>query len=774
MENEGLLEPHTQKLIKIYTTIYKIVFQYSFFAIPLILWLVAAFFLQSKEQIVPKKINDVFKQTTYTYSNGMYIPSRVSDQIWPILNGIWDVKILWWDLQATWNVIIGKNNIVTINDIMLPNEQYVINFDFTWGLDYFSWDYEVKNLIRVLNNWILSATPMTSLDKGVSSVIESTFFRDNRETQQTNMDQILSILTERKYFTNPFLMDQGQNQKTIKWIIQEYELDCLEKPKVFDGFCNKNIEYFIQNLPTIDLEGKWDDIFLISKSLKKKEHVDGFCVNIMYNIFKQPYPSAKLDIIMNGVCNEYNLRYNRIKDFLKVENQLNGIMSDELINTNTTANLFKLTSLRQKIIIQNKKKTFDAAIIEAYLNFFNTLIHQDNMTISQFYIDAWYYFNNVYLNNIIKGESSVSTNSAVKTEAAKLLDKIKSINKWNESVWIKGLERMVKNQELTNITIAKSDTPIFLLQNLQQLFLEYIRWYPEIGIDKAETDTTTRIARVMWTLRYKDEGGDQKKSIIATFDYVDNRFVFSSIRLPDNSALDKVLISFIAHNKSVSFSDVLEFIKSNGDYTPTVITMCDILQWQSGIEVEKCWKTAAIITIEKTRLNITIKDDIATAIKTSNTKRQAYLDKHFEQYGGVSMDSIISTLEKMRTTPTYTAPTEEELTAIEAEKIAIVGKFKQYLKIEPSAIIQKDGKWIVTFDLQWYSFGTVVSIEKNYKLTPLVVQAGGKIISVPSFSITLIPFSKTIIDQFIRDPLWFIKNIDQAAYQKIQELSGAK
>lgn len=67
-----------------------------------------------------------------------------------------------------------------------------------------------------------------------------------------------------------------------------------------------------------------------------------------------------------------SLRYNRIKDFLKVENQLNGIMSDELINTNTTANLFKLTSLRQKIIIQNKKKTFDAAIIEAYLNFFNT------------------------------------------------------------------------------------------------------------------------------------------------------------------------------------------------------------------------------------------------------------------------------------------------------------------------------------------------------------------------------------------------------------------
>lgn len=108
----------------------------------------------------------------------------------------------------------------------------------------------------------------------------------------------------------------------------------------------------------------------------------------MYNIFKQPYPSAKLDVIMNGVCNEYNIRYSKIKDFLKVQTQLNGIMSDELINTNETVNLFKLTSLRQKIIIQNKKKIFDASFIEAYLNFFNTLIHEDNITVPQFYIDA--------------------------------------------------------------------------------------------------------------------------------------------------------------------------------------------------------------------------------------------------------------------------------------------------------------------------------------------------------------------------------------------------
>ncbi len=774
MENEGLLEPETQKLIKIYTTIYKIVFQYSFFIIPLLLWLVAAMFLDSKEKIVPIKINEVFKQVTYTYANWMYSPARVSDHIWPILDGIWDVKILGGDLQATGGVIIGRNNIVTANDIVLPDEQYVINFDFTGGLSYFSWDYDVKKLIWVLNNWILSSAPENSENKGPSTVMENTFFRERRVAEQTNMDQILNVLMERKYFTNPFLMDQEQNQQTAKWTIKEFNLECLQKPKLFDGFCNKNIEYFIQNLPTINLEGKRDDIFLISKSLKKKEHIDGFCVNIMYNIFKQPYPSAKLDVIMNGVCNEYNIRYSKIKDFLKVQTQLNGIMSDELINTNETVNLFKLTSLRQKIIIQNKKKIFDASFIEAYLNFFNTLIHEDNITVPQFYIDAWYYFNNVYLNNIIREESSTSTNSAVKNEASKLLDKIKGINKWNGSVWIKGLEKMVKNEELTKLSVTESSTPIFVLKNLQQVFLDYIRWFPEIGINKVETDTTTRTARVMWTLRYEEEWVEKKQSIIATFDYVDNRFMFSSIRLPDNSALDKLLVLFTTENKATSFSNILEFIKSNGDYTAPVITMCNILENQTNIDLQKCSQTEAIIIIEKTRLTLTLKNDIATEIKTSNEKRQAYLNKHFEEYGSVSADSIISTLQKMQTAQTYTSPVEEELTKIENEKIAIVGKFKIFLGVEPTSIVNKDGKWIATFELQWYKFGTIVNIQKNYKLSPLIVQIGSQNVNVSSFSITLIPFSKTLIDQFVREPLEFIKNIDQVAYQKIQSLSGKK
>ena len=773
MENENLLEPQTQKMIKIYTTIYKIVFQYSFFMIPLIIWLVVAFLLQSKTPIVPKKIHEVYKETTYTFVDGIYTPSRVSDQIWPILDGIGDVKILWWDLQATWSVIIGKNNIVTLNNIVLPNEQYVINIDFSWWLDYFTGDYDVNNLIWVLNNWILSA-PSKSSSNNNSNIINNTFFREKNSQTQTNMDQILSVLMERKYFTNQYLLDAQNSEKKNKWTIEEYDLSCLQRPKLFDWFCNKNIEYFLQNLPTINLEERRDDIFLISKLLKKEDHIDGFCINIMYNIFKQPYPSTKLDVIMNGSCNQYNARYNTIKDFLKVENQLNGIMSDDLINTNVTANLFKLTSLRQKIIILNNKKTFDGWLIGAYLNFFDNLIHQNNIHIPQFYIDAWYYYNNVYLNSIIKNESSASINSSVKIDASKLLDKIKGINKWNESVWIKGLESMIKNQELTKITVAKNETPIFMLKNLQEVFVEYIRWYPEILIEKAETDTTTRVARVIWTLQYKNEEESKKQSIIASFDYVDNKFAFSSIRLPENPALDKVLISFVSHNKWIGLSDAIEFIKNNWDYTPKEVTMCDILKWQNGIEVKECWETGAMLIIEKMLVNITIKNDIAIAIKTSNTKWQANIDKHFEEYGSIGMDSIISVLEKMRTTQAYTPPTEEELTAIESEKIAIIGKFKQYLNTEPTSIKKQDWKRMTAFELQWYSFGTLVNIEKNYKLSPLVVQIWGETLKIPSFSITLIPFSKTIVDQFVRDPITFIKNIDRSAYEKIQALSSKK
>lgn len=772
MEKEGLLEPQTQKLIKTYTTVYRIVFQYSFFVIPIIVWIIVAFLLQSKEPISTKTINATFKQNTYTVSNGMYTPSRVSDQVGPILDWIGDIKILWWDLQATGSVLIWRNNIVSLQDIVLPDQQYIIDFDYSGSVSSFENEYNVNDLIWVLNNWILSVPPRSATDTNSSSVINDTFFRESRwSNQETNMEQILNVLMERKYFINLNMEDFNLEYNNKGWIIEKYDLACISQFKIYDGFCNKNIEYFIQSLPSIDLENKWDDIFTISKSLKKKDHIDGFCANMMYNVFKQPYPSSKLDILMNGICSDYNLRYSQIKDFLKVENQLIGIMSDEVINNNLTVNLFKLTSIRQKIIIQSKNKTFDANTITAYLQFFNTLVHQNNMKVPQFYIDAGYYFNNVYLKNILKQESAISTNSAVKNEVATILDRINGINRGNEAIWVVGLEKLVKNDTLTELTKTRSNMTIISLQNLQSAFINFLRVYPEFGIDKAETDTNTRVARALWTLSYKTDNETRQESIIATFDYVDNRFELSSIRLPNNEPLDRLLISFLSHNRYATFSDTIEFIKNNGDYIPTTITMCTILDGHKNIQLESCSPTQATIAINDTPITFSIENDIIKTVNTSNQQWSTYLQNQINRYNGIGIDSIISSLEKMQVSEIKEP--DEQISSVETERIDILGKFKQHLWVEPSSLTKQDGKWIATFEIQGHSFGAVVDIGKNYRLAPLVIKVNGQVITASSFSLPLIPFMQTTIDQFARDPMGFIKNVDNAAYQKVQ-LAGQK
>jgi hypothetical protein len=100
-----------------------------------------------------------------------------------------------------------------------------------------------------------------------------------------------------------------------------------------------------------------------------------------------------------------------------------------VVSNNIDANLFKLVSLRQKIVSQNRKKSLDTTNVVAYLRFVDALIHQNSMVIPQFYIDGAYYFNNVYLKNILKNLATSSINPSAKNEIATILDSVSSLNK---------------------------------------------------------------------------------------------------------------------------------------------------------------------------------------------------------------------------------------------------------------------------------------------------------------------------------------------------------
>ncbi len=751
MTNEALLDPQTQKIIKRYTTLYKLIFQYSIFFIPLILAILWGFSLQSSEAlktILPTPI----KFDSYTNNNGIYKAIKVSDQVGPIFDGKGEVKILWWLLQATGNTLIGKNNLITVDGIILPNKPYIIDFWFTGNLETFNKSYALSDLKWVLDHWILSNIPT---EAGSTGVVDTMFFQPDDNSLQWPTANI------------------PNTSNTVKRdLIEEYNLGCINKRKLYNGFCNTNITYFLQQLPTIKLDGAWVDLETIASRITNDEQKQSFCANIMTNFLKQPRTSSELDELMARTCSEYNNRYSAIKDFLKVQNELNSIVSEALITNNLDINLFKLTSLRQKIALQNTSKGVDTTTVISYLKFLDALIHQGNFTIPQFYIDTAYYFNNAYLKTMLKSLSVGSLNPTVKSEVNTIVEQINTINKWNLSLGIKWLDKMITNPETIQIINTTSGSLFTSFANFEQVFKDTMQSYPEVRITNIQTDEASKTARIVAVMRYFNEEKVEKAiPMIAQFDYKGNQFVVSSVRTPQNTLVDALLTTYMANHKDAWFGVILDVIKDNIDYNNTNISLCDIFKAQNGVDVWSCTESRSSVTINNTVITFTLNNNSVTKASTANSLRQTYLDNLLKNWP-ITKDTIWSTLQAIINL--WKINTPDEIGSVDTEKISIVGKFKSFLWVEPSAVVFRNNKWFATFELKGYSFATVIAIDKNYKLAPLVVQINNKIITISNFSLSLIPFSQTRITQFIDDPMDYIKSIDLKAYNEIQTAKDAK
>ena len=138
MATQNIIDKDTQQIIKRYTVLYKAIFQYSIYFLPFILGIVWAWMLPSSAVIAKTQIPKETKYPSYSQEWGIYKAARISDEVGPIFNGFGEVKILGWELQATGNVIIGRNNLITLwgtnGGIILPNRPYIINMSFTGWL----------------------------------------------------------------------------------------------------------------------------------------------------------------------------------------------------------------------------------------------------------------------------------------------------------------------------------------------------------------------------------------------------------------------------------------------------------------------------------------------------------------------------------------------------------------------------------------------------------------------------------------------------------------
>lgn len=224
MTNEALMDQHTQRIIKRYTQVYTLFFRYSMFFIPLALGLILALFLQSRTHIVHNS-GAIRMQENKSFSeiNGIYRAERISDQVGSVLSGAGEIDILAGELQVSAGVIIGRNNLIKLNNIILPSNTYIVNTEFSGDLSTFEKPYSTSELKWILENWLLSSMPDGS---GVDTTrVNSIFLKSENpiDSSKTNMEVILATLQKRLYFAqlqqsetdaDKFNMDAGVTAST--------------------------------------------------------------------------------------------------------------------------------------------------------------------------------------------------------------------------------------------------------------------------------------------------------------------------------------------------------------------------------------------------------------------------------------------------------------------------------------------------------------------------------------------------------------------------------
>lgn len=126
----------------------------------------------------------------------------------------------------------------------------------------FTTGYDVKDLKRVLDNWILANTPHTLTAN--NSAVNEMFFEneDISERPATNMEEVLAQLRKKLYFHSQILTtmtntvaEDAEIYAEKQDFIEKYTLSCLKTRKAYDGFCNTNLALFIEDLPDLALDG---------------------------------------------------------------------------------------------------------------------------------------------------------------------------------------------------------------------------------------------------------------------------------------------------------------------------------------------------------------------------------------------------------------------------------------------------------------------------------------------------------------------------------------
>lgn len=708
------------KIKSTYLKIYKIVFK---FTLP-VLWIIVSFFiskqilnsiyLQNISIFPDKDINQIQKDNL--------IKNFDEQMNQTINNKDIQIDIIQWKFYTQWDFIYSKDNLIYYKWFIIPKVFVIQKTAPINEIEYFEDpEYDVKNLETLIENLIFS------------------------KKQEVNI----------KVEKNRQLFLDSDIKKT-------FNLACLFENRLTEKTCEYYLDNFLKYFYIYDIDKDINWLKDINNILNWWEHQKEFCENIKkYIIYSNDNKSDLKEIIKDCWSKEKEDNYNKIIEFIEIQKELDENFISDKIYAYKELNTYKLLSYQQIIYDDINSNRIDYIKLNNYLSFLKTLLKENHL--EQFYKDEIYRFNNYFI--LVKLEKTK------KQDFSKSIKDIYLINKWDRVFGLIWLSNQIKNQKLKNYWInteedhnSAEDMSWSKIIDTLLKSLDNISYFSIVKKDIIDDQTI----KLVWYFNIKE---DLIKTNM-TLKKEQNSLIIKEIDLENYSTLTKVVDNLAKTNwwwinkiYQYILDNIDTYWKEDEEKTITSIWICEILETKidkrdiiecsaNKILIEKVW-TSYSFSIEKNNIN---------KIIISNNTINDTINQNLQTI--IKDTSIVDSIVKIIN---YKEIEETQQDEWNQNIIIASEKFKKYIW-DPIAVIESKWSIFIEFKLKEISFIWEFDLNTNsFKALYFKdIISDWKPLDIKNFSLSLDDDNKTTINQFVIDPINYIKGIDSFGYINYQ------
>lgn len=730
-----LVDNQRKDIIEKYKKIHRVVARWWIFIcvalIGIVLWIIAQVKAEKSFGIEMVSDSDISRKNE-VYGN------KTDD----ILNHVWDdlyAVVPYGSASSDSNSFQSRSNLVLYKWIVLP--QLV-------SLGYKSDDFLS---LGDFNAWNVVRSDLESLIKHL--VINDSVYR-----KTANLTNPVDFRWEWQLFDG--------------WLIDWFNLSCLNTYKVSDFVCDKFLLNFYQYGRYYNLSRYASEVLELVNILDEQgRNLEPICVMIKEYTLRSWITSSQDLYSAMSHCSLMDFEYyKKMLDFIDVENSLSQPELSSKIFDDRDMNAYKLMSARQSLYRILNGTSINENFINSYLVFVQNLINKDKQSgnyLSQIYKDLLYVFNTDVLSQKLLDKWNLSNDIKIK------------IDMLNNGEIYRGNVSLVKQLKTTDIVKANEafSWSVVKERTLDDLFSQFYFMTDYLKIRKATKISSTELKVQTEIFTDKILAATAWETLKATVNLyrLDNVLYVDSIRITNQPDFSDILDAY-AWNQPVTFPAMIAYIDEQvaarykvglKDNENKEWELCDELAWNESITLYSCDTSSISLYKWDTEYNFKLLDGALQSFKIS--------DKSLDSEVHKKLDPVMIT---KNNTPTIIQSIVEFIIDKDEtpnnldKKLRIMDQFRIHLKVEPDKIT--DIEWeadvfLVNFTLWSFDLQARYNVE-THLMTRVSYVACDRVLEIRNLQINISSDNESQLTEILNNPRLFFTQANQAAYKKYQTL----